>query len=101
MYTLDGILEKLRLHKPKLQRKYPISQMGVFGSYARGDATESSDIDIASELNGRYSKKPIDQFHYSLVYAYRSMKLVYERPFSVCGGIFYSGDCLFGDSWIS
>ena len=52
MYTLDTILEKLRLHKPTLQKKYPISQMGVFGSYARGEATENSDIDIAVELNG-------------------------------------------------
>jgi uncharacterized protein len=51
MYTLDTILEKLRLHKPELQRKYPISKMGVFGSYARGEATENSDIDIAVELN--------------------------------------------------
>jgi uncharacterized protein len=52
MYTLDTILEKLRLHKPELQRKYPISQMGVFGSYARGEATENSDIDIAVDLDG-------------------------------------------------
>ena len=26
--------------------------MGVFGSYARGEATENSDIDIAVELSG-------------------------------------------------
>jgi predicted nucleotidyltransferase len=52
MYTLDAIMEKLRLHKPELQHKYPISQMGVFGSYAGGEATENSDIDIAVELNG-------------------------------------------------
>jgi len=52
MYTLDTILEKLRLHKPALQQKYPISQMGVFGSDARGEATEQSNIDIAVEFNG-------------------------------------------------
>ena len=52
MYTLETILEKLRRHMPALQQKYPISQMGVFGSYARGEATENSDIDIAVELNG-------------------------------------------------
>jgi predicted nucleotidyltransferase len=52
MYTLDAILEKLQRHKPTLQQKYPISQMGVFGSYARGEATENSDIDIAVELSG-------------------------------------------------
>ena len=52
MYTLDTILEKLRAYKPELQRKYPISRLGVFGSYARGEATENSDIDVAVELSG-------------------------------------------------
>ncbi len=52
MYTLQIILEKLRQHKPELQRKYPISRLGVFGSYARGEATINSDIDIAVEITG-------------------------------------------------
>ncbi len=52
MYTLETILERLRAYKPELQRKYPISRLGVFGSYARGEATENSDIDVAVELNG-------------------------------------------------
>lgn len=30
----------------------PIPRLGVFGSYARGEATENSDIDVAVELNG-------------------------------------------------
>jgi uncharacterized protein len=54
MYTLDTILEKLRLHKSALQKRYPISQMGEFGSYTCGEATESSDIDIAVELMARW-----------------------------------------------
>jgi uncharacterized protein len=52
MYTLETIMEKLRAAKPELQRKYPISQLGVFGSYARGEATENSDLDLAVEFNG-------------------------------------------------
>ena len=52
MYTLETILEKLRDYKPELQRKYPISRLGLFGSYARGEATENSDIDVAVEFNG-------------------------------------------------
>ena len=52
MYTLQTILQKLRQHKPELQRKYPVSRLGVFGSYARGEAVESSDIDIAVEITG-------------------------------------------------
>ena len=52
MYTLEQILKILRAHKPELQRKYPVSKLGVFGSYARGEAGPESDIDIAVELNG-------------------------------------------------
>lgn len=37
---------------PELQKKYPIGRLGVFGSYARGEATEKSDIDIAVEITG-------------------------------------------------
>ena len=52
MYTLQTILKILRQHKPELQKKYPIGKLGVFGSYARGDANEKSDIDIAVEIIG-------------------------------------------------
>ena len=52
MYTLDQILHILRQHKPELQRKYPVSGIAVFGSYARGEATAASDLDIAVDING-------------------------------------------------
>ena len=47
MFTLQNIMQILRKHKPELEKKYPISGLGVFGSYARGEATAESDIDIA------------------------------------------------------
>ncbi|CAN5662438.1 nucleotidyltransferase family protein [soil metagenome] len=52
MLTLPIILQRLKQYKPELQRKYPVSQLGVFGSYARGEATAESDIDIAVEITG-------------------------------------------------
>ena len=52
MHTLQSILQTLRQHKPELQRKYPVSAIGIFGSYARGEATDTSDIDIAVEISG-------------------------------------------------
>jgi uncharacterized protein len=52
MLTLQSILQKLRQYKPELQRKYPVARLGVFGSYARGEATEQSDIDIAVDITG-------------------------------------------------
>ena len=52
MLTLETIIALLRKHKPELQRKYPLSQIGVFGSYARGEATPESDVDIAVDIQG-------------------------------------------------
>lgn len=46
MRTLDDIISQLRRMQPELRRHYPIREMGVFGSYARGDQTERSDIDV-------------------------------------------------------
>ncbi len=57
MYTLDQILKILREKKPDLQKRYPISELGVFGSYARGDNNENSDIDILVDFNGRIGIK--------------------------------------------
>lgn len=52
MYTLRTILAKLKKFKPELEKKYPLTNIGVFGSYARGEATDKSDIDIAVEIDG-------------------------------------------------
>ncbi|MCL2519632.1 MAG: nucleotidyltransferase family protein [Spirochaetaceae bacterium] len=46
MKTLEEILETLRAAAPEFKRKYLITKIGVFGSYARGEQTEQSDIDI-------------------------------------------------------
>lgn len=59
MYTTDQILKILRDKKPHLQKKYPLSELGIFGSYARGDFNETSDIDILVDFNDR-----IDGFDY-------------------------------------
>lgn len=52
MYTLQSIVKKLKLVKPELERKYPITGIGVFGSYARGEVNPESDIDIAVIIDG-------------------------------------------------
>ena len=50
MRTLDDILTQLRALQPVLRRRYPIRSMGVFGSYARGEQREGSDLDLLIEL---------------------------------------------------
>lgn len=46
----DQVLHLLREHKQDLSTKYGVTRMGVFGSVARNEATETSDIDIVVEM---------------------------------------------------
>jgi predicted nucleotidyltransferase len=43
---LKEILSTLQEHKSLLQERFSVKEIGVFGSYARGTATENSDIDF-------------------------------------------------------
>lgn len=49
--TLQTVLQVLRQHLPALQSKYPVARLAVFGSYARGEQTTESDIDVLVELS--------------------------------------------------
>lgn len=44
------VLEILRQIKPTLKEKYGVTRLGVFGSVARDEATETSDIDVVIEM---------------------------------------------------
>lgn len=59
MYDKIQILNILKERKPELQKRYPISELGLFGSFARGDNSDQSDIDILVDFDGR-----IDGFDY-------------------------------------
>ena len=52
MFSKQQILEVLKANKAALERRYPIAELGLFGSYARGDANEQSDIDILVDFKG-------------------------------------------------
>lgn len=45
-HKLSDILAVLRRQKKYLGKKYKIKEIGVFGSYVRGDQTSESDLDI-------------------------------------------------------
>ena len=49
--TKEIILEQLKLFKNTANTKYPIENIGLFGSYARGENTDLSDIDILVYFN--------------------------------------------------
>ncbi len=46
MYTIDEIKEKVS----PVAKKYNIEKVYLFGSYARGEATEKSDVDLLIEF---------------------------------------------------
>lgn len=59
MYTTDQIIHLLKNKKPELVYKYSVSELGLFGSYARGDQHANSDIDILVDFD-----RAIDGYDY-------------------------------------
>ncbi|NMC61332.1 MAG: nucleotidyltransferase family protein [Candidatus Methanofastidiosa archaeon] len=50
MKTKDQILDFLSRNKKLFRDKYHISRIGLFGSYARGDQNNRSDLDLIVEF---------------------------------------------------
>lgn len=46
MNKLEQIKQKLNQNITQIKQRYHITQLGIFGSYIRGEATENSDLDI-------------------------------------------------------
>lgn len=44
--TLEEVKSVINRHKKELEEKYKVKSIAVFGSYARGEQTENSDVDI-------------------------------------------------------
>ena len=50
MRSAEEILSILDHTKPELERRFGVRRIGLYGSYAHGTQTESSDIDLVVEL---------------------------------------------------
>jgi predicted nucleotidyltransferase len=50
--TRQAILERLNAEAPGLRKKYGVRSLAVFGSMARGDDHEGSDVDILVTFEG-------------------------------------------------
>ncbi len=48
--TKDSIISTIAEHKDEFRRKYGVRRIGVFGSYARDNASFESDVDVVVEL---------------------------------------------------
>ena len=51
MLTREEILLTLREQRALLSRRYPIQRLALFGSWARGEAREDSDVDVLVEVD--------------------------------------------------
>ena len=50
MPSLEEIKQTIIQSKPRLQQRYQVTQLGIFGSYVRGEQTETSDLDVLVEF---------------------------------------------------
>ena len=57
--TQDIIINYLTEHKEQFKKDFGITKIGLFGSYARNEAKNDSDIDILKDLTDIYEKKSL------------------------------------------
>ena len=59
MKTFEEAKVIIKQHKKELEHKFKVKEIGIFGSYARGEQKKRSDIDILVEF-----KEPIGLFEF-------------------------------------
>jgi hypothetical protein len=64
--ALETVLHTLRAHEGEL-RRHGVAHAAVFGSVARGEATDASDVDVLVELD---DARPIGIFEYARLKLY-------------------------------
>jgi len=51
MKKLRDIKAILATHKPEIQKRFKVKEIGIFGSYRRGQQKQKSDIDVLVEFS--------------------------------------------------
>lgn len=51
MKNIDDIKKQIKSVENKLKTDFEVNEIGIFGSYVRGEAKENSDLDILISLN--------------------------------------------------
>jgi len=59
MKKLSEIKEIIKQHKKELEQRFKVKEIGVFGSYVKGEEKRRSDIDILVEF-----KEPVGLFEF-------------------------------------
>jgi predicted nucleotidyltransferase len=47
----ETVLQELQKLKPDLEKRYGVTKIGIFGSIARNEIREDSDVDVVVEMN--------------------------------------------------
>ena len=50
MKTFEELKTTLSVHKKELREKYAVREIGIFGSYVRGEQKKKSDVDVLVEF---------------------------------------------------
>jgi len=64
MKTLEEIKRILREHKEEIRERYGVVIVGIFGSYARNEQKEGSDVDILIEFESPIGLKFFELWEY-------------------------------------
>ena len=64
MLTQQDILSRLKKQKPLLREKFYVTEISLFGSFARNKANKNSDIDLLVEIDAplkiyKYTKEAL------------------------------------------
>lgn len=60
MKARKDVEKTLKRYKPLLREKFKVKDIGIFGSYVRGEESEESDVDILVEFSGPVGWEFID-----------------------------------------
>ena len=71
----ETVLQGLRNHRAEFERLYGVTKIGLFGSVARGESRNNSDIDVVLEM-----QEP-DLFH--MVHIKDTLEKDFRRPVDV------------------
>ena len=59
MSDLERIILEIKNHKSEIKKNFNVKEIGIFGSYIRGEENPGSDVDILVDF-----EKPIDLFRF-------------------------------------
>lgn len=60
MKTKEEVVDTLRALKPLIMNSFKVRSIALFGSYARGDQTETSDVDVIVDVDSSIGLDFID-----------------------------------------